>query len=167
MKKRVFVSAFAVLLAFVLLLSGCAKPKAKYFVISAEKKSYAPGEELAVAVSLNNVENVAMFDLTVNYDPEVLTLDEAEDGNAGDFILLVNPENGQVLVKGFCATTYDFTSETVAMLYFTVNEGASGSTELQSTATMFAIGTDDRGDETVDLTEKNNITASLKLDIAG
>ena len=167
MKKNVFVSALALLLAAACLLSSCAKTAPKYFTMTAAKDAYAPGEEIEVNVTLNNVENVALFDLKISFDADVLTLTDAVQGSVSDFILMTNPKENYVLINGFCATTCDFTSETVATLYFTVNEGASGKIKLLSTATSFQIGTDDRGDETQELTDKKNITSSLTLNVAG
>ena len=147
--------------------AACAKSQKEFFDLTAEKSDYAPGEELAVTVTLNNVENVALFDLKVSFDPDVLTLTEAVEGDVDDFILMTNPKEGYVLVNGFCATTHDFTDETVAVLYFTVNEGASGRIDLRSVATAFQIGTDDSGDETEELVGQKDISASLKLKAAG
>lgn len=167
MKRFVFILALLLLLTSSILLAGCGKHSASYFTLTADPATCAPGDEVTVTVTLNDMENVACFDLKVKYDPDQLTLKQAEDGSAGDFMIMSNPREDYVYYYGMSATTYDFTSETIAVLVFTVNEGASGKIKVQAESPMFDVGTDDSGDELKDLAEEQTIVSSVTLRVAG
>ena len=165
MKRNVFVPVISLFLAVALLFTACGK--SGHFRLSADKTEYAPGEEVTVTVALNDLARVAWFDLAVSYNPSQLTLVSSEGGNLKDFVLETINKEGQILVSGFSATTYSFTSDTVATLVFTVNEGASGKVKIHAAPTAIEIGTDDRGDETKDITSRKDLASSLEFTVVG
>ena len=168
MKRFVLPFALLLLLTFGILLAACGRQEsASYFTLTADRTTCAPGDEVTLTVTLNDMENVACFDLKVKYDPNQLTLKHAEDGSFGDFLIMSNPRTDYVDYYGMSATTYDFTSETIGVLVFTVNEGASGEITVQAESSMFDIGTDDSGDELTDLAKEINIESSVSLSVTG
>ncbi len=166
MKRNVFTVA-ALLLAVVILFASCGQSKEPHFRLSADKTEYAPGDQVTVTVSLNDLKRVAWFDCAVSYDPSQLTLVYSEGGDPKDFILETRDEAGQTVISGFSATTYNFTSETVATLVFTVNEGVSGVVKLHAAPTAIEIGKDDNGDETEDITSRKDLACSMEFTVAG
>ena len=167
MKRTAFVSVASLLLAVVLLFSACGQSKEPHFRLSADKTEYTPGDEVTVTVTLNDLKRVAWFDLAVSYDPSQLTLVASEGGSSDAFVLETIDKEGQTVVSGFSATTYSFTSETVATLVFTVNDGVSGAVKLNAAPTALEIGKDDNGDETEDITSRKDLACALEFTVAG
>jgi hypothetical protein len=167
MKRNVFVSVVSLLIAAALLFTACGQSKAAHFQLSADKTEYAPGDEVTVTVTLSDLERVAWFDLAVTYDLSELTLVSSKGGNQEDFVLETIDKEGKTVISGFSATTYSFTSETIATLVFRVNEGVTGAVTIHAAPTAIEIGKDDRGDETEDISSRKDLASSLTFTVVG
>lgn len=117
-----------------------------------------PGAEVAVPVTLDNAQGLAVASVTVAYDPLVLVLTEVREGSLADafsFDFSVAEETGAVTVV---AVAPDNIAEprtgTVAKLVFTARPGSEG---LHSALALADVRLDE-ATMTRDLTKDNPIT---------
>lgn len=129
-------------------------PSYPYITLESEKKSVSAGSNVKVSLKLNNAENVACFNMSINFDSSVLSLSEYETVSASGFICEAADYDGIILLAGYTAKTVDFDGEDIVTLYFTVNSNVSAdSTVISASASGLLIGTDDSGEVIADLTD--------------
>ena len=140
-----------------------------YILLTSDVTQAKPGDTVRVEFKLLPRKNVACFDMLFEYDPDVLTLAETEEGNIKDFHFLDNTGGkspNSFRISGYTAKTVDFNDETVYTLIFTVNDGAAaGETAVTASSSLFQLGTDPSGAKTVDMAAKNDISTKLTLTV--
>ena len=108
--------------------------------LAAGSTSTQPGNTVRIPVSLNNNPGIAGFNITINYDNNILTPAPLNDGDirrdlgGSVFVSNINHSNGAI--TAVWASSYEVEGEYLFYIYFTVNQDASISTQATITITI-------------------------------
>ncbi|MCH5199179.1 MAG: hypothetical protein J1E34_09780 [Oscillospiraceae bacterium] len=142
-------------------------PSYPYITLESDNSSVAPGESVNVSLKINNAQNLACFDLIINYDSSVFSLSEYEEANISSFYFDTFDSGEDIRFSGFTSRTVDFNGETVITLTLTAKADVSAeSSVISASATQFMIGTDDSGDVIADLTVVESVAGECTVAIA-
>lgn len=163
MKKHTILTLFALLAAFSLLFSACGGNKAPqeegadHIVMKrTDDAPLAADAEFEVEVYLNNIENVASFNLDLRFDPQALELVSYRDASVDEMEFITSEGEDILKIAGYTMYTHTFGEELVCTAVFRVLN-ADGETQLSLTPRSISVGTDAAGTDVTELRDQFDV----------
>ena len=109
-------------------------------ILSAGSASAMPSETVRIPISLHNNPGIAGFNITINYDNNILTPAPLNDGDIrrdiGGSVFVSNTNHNDGEITAVWASPYEVEDEHLFYIYFTVDQYASTSTRTTVSITI-------------------------------
>lgn len=135
-------------------------------VLAVSAQQVNAGGQVAVAVVLNDAENVASFDFELSYNKQVFSVAGTKEYENPDVIMMTNPAEGNIMFSGITATTVNLSGQTLFSITFDVKGDApAGPNDFKLTCTQFMVGADETGNETADLLSVKDMNSAVSVTV--